>query len=101
MPANVGDAVFAYLFQGIGLSSDQEVSARKIIVDAQQAMQSLIPQPPLTELRLLTSGAVLVRPESKIALMAFVSSDGDRDLLEQRIAQENRVVKTAQPLTKP
>ncbi len=101
VPVNVGDAIYAFLFQGIGLSPDQELFARKLIADTQQAMQALIPQPPLTELRLLTSGAVLMRPDSKLALTSLITSDADRNLLESRIAFEQRVIKSISPVSRP
>ena len=93
VPVNAGDAIYGYLFQGITLSTDEESLARKIIVDAQEAMQALMPEPPLTELRLLASGLVVMRPESWSAFTSLVPNDADRALLEGRIVVEQRVVR--------
>jgi hypothetical protein len=88
----VSDIIYLRLFDGIALSSDEQTVARKTIADAEQEMQALMPESPMTELRLLASGAVLMRAESKLAFVALFTNDADRSVLESRIAIENRVV---------
>jgi hypothetical protein len=93
----VADVIYRLLFGGIALSPEEEAVARKLIDDADQEMRALIPEPPMIELRLLTSGAVVMRAESKSAFVALLTNPADRSVLESRIAIENRVVVRAVP----
>jgi beta-lactamase regulating signal transducer with metallopeptidase domain len=95
VPAGVGsivDAIYSRLFSGIALSPNDEGAAHTIIADAQREIQSLIPEPPMVQLRLFPTGGVLMSPEAKSALSALLTNDADRAVLESRIMVETRVV---------
>ncbi|HTE47763.1 MAG TPA: hypothetical protein VK636_21145, partial [Gemmatimonadaceae bacterium] len=86
------DAAFDRLLGGFALTPDQEATARTIIADARREMESLIPEVPMTELALIPSGNVLMRAESKATLLALLTNDADRALVDSRIALETRIV---------
>lgn len=89
----LSDVIYQRLFEGIALAPEQEASARTIIADAQQAMSALISEPPMVELRMLTTGAVLMSAESRATLLGLLATDADRALVDSRIAIETRVVR--------
>jgi hypothetical protein len=89
----LSDVIYQRLFEGIALAPEQEASARTIIDDAQQAMAALISEPPMVELRMLTTGAVLMSAESRATLLGLLATDADRALVDSRIAIETRVVR--------
>ena len=85
LEANLG---YARLFNGITLSPDDEQTARKMLVEAQQEM-SAIPKPtirPVTRLRVVRErGVALVGSGADSALIDLASTQADRDRVRSRI----------------
>jgi len=79
---------YARLFDGITLSPDDEQTARKMLVEAQQEM-SAIPKPtsrPVTRLRgVRERGVALVSPGADAALIDLASTQADRERVRARI----------------
>jgi hypothetical protein len=89
--------LFALLFDGINLSPDQEATARSILTTYRQKVAATIPDPLPFQLRMVGTADVLMRPESRAALLAILSSDADRAIVDSRIVTEVRVVNRQLP----
>jgi beta-lactamase regulating signal transducer with metallopeptidase domain len=89
------DATFHRLLDGISLSPAQESAARVIIATHQAAQQTLIPSM-TTYLTTVASGVLSMQPESQAALLALLTNDADRYLLQSRIVVARPTVKTPQ-----
>jgi hypothetical protein len=86
------EETFRRLFDGIALTPDQETNARAIIEATTERFFALLPDPPLTELRLVNAGRVAMRTGSRDMLAALLTNDADRALLESRTTVETRTI---------
>jgi hypothetical protein len=86
------EETFRRLFDGIALTPDQETNARAIIEATAERFFALLPDPPLTELRLVNAGRVAMRTGSRDMLAALLTNDADRALLESRTTVETRTI---------
>ena len=93
----IDDVVFGLLFNGISLSAEQDASARSILSSYRQKITATIPDPLPFQLRLQGTDNVVMRPESRAALLAILSNDADRDAVSSRIVVEVRVVNRQPP----
>ena len=88
----VENALFGILFNGISLSADQDAAARSILETYRQKITSAVPEPLPFQLRLQGTAGVIMRPESRTAVLAILSTDTDRAIVDSRILTEVRVV---------
>jgi len=65
-----------------------EANARAIIEATTEKFIAALPEPPLTELRLVNEGRVAMRAESRDMLSALLANEADRSLLESRTTVE-------------
>jgi beta-lactamase regulating signal transducer with metallopeptidase domain len=88
----IDDVMFGILFNGISLSTDQEAAARSTLKTYREKIAQSIPEPTPFLLRLQGATSVVMRPESRDALMAILSNDADREVVGSRIVVEVLVV---------
>jgi len=94
---SIDDLLFGILFNGIPLSPEQEAAGRTVLTTYRQKIAPTIPEPMPFQLRLQGTTDVLMRPESRAALLAILSSDADRAVVDSRILTEVRVVNRTLP----
>jgi beta-lactamase regulating signal transducer with metallopeptidase domain len=93
----VDDAIFGILFNGISLSPDQDAAGRSILTAYRQKVAATIPEPMPFQLRLQGTTDVLMRPESRAALLAILANDADRAVVDSRILTDVRIVNRQLP----
>ena len=93
----VEDVLFGLLLNGISLTPEQDASAHSILRTYRQKIVASLPEPMPFQLRLQGTADVLMRPESRAALLAILSNDADRAVVDSRIAVEVRVVNRQPP----
>lgn len=98
---SVDDVIFNLAFTGISLSAEQQASARSIITTYRQKLSATLPDPLPFQLRMQGTTGVLMRPESRTALLAILSNDADRAVVDSRIVTESRVVIVRPPPSPP
>jgi beta-lactamase regulating signal transducer with metallopeptidase domain len=85
--AQVTDAVFQRLFDGIGLTPEQETRAREAIARMQTDQRALVLPPALPALVALrpADGKIFLEARADSSLMSLLTSDADRQKLRDRI----------------
>jgi beta-lactamase regulating signal transducer with metallopeptidase domain len=83
----LAQAAYHALFDGIPLNAEQEAAARELILSTQRELVALRPEfaPPVLRYDPVR-GTVSMPSESAAQLMALLSSDADRAILQSRIA---------------
>lgn len=94
---SIDDAIFGVLFNGIALSPEQDAAGRSILTAYRQKIAPTIPEPMPFQLRLQGTTDVLMRPESRAALLAILANDADRAVVDSRILTEARIVNRQPP----
>ena len=93
----IDDVLFGLLLNGISLAPEQDAAAHSILKTYRQKIVSALPDPMPFQLRLQGTADVVMRPESRAALLAILSNDADRAVVDSRIAVEVRVVNRQLP----
>jgi len=93
----IDDVLFGILLNGISLTPEQDAAAHSILKTHRQKIVSALPEPMPFQLRLQGTADVLMRPESRAALLAILSSEADRAVVDSRIVVEVRVVNRQLP----
>lgn len=91
------DVLFNVLFNGISLSPEQQSTARSLLTTYRQKVAATLPEPMPFQLRLQGSAGVIMQPESREALLAILSNDSDRAVVDSRIVVDVRVVNRQPP----
>lgn len=99
--ASIDDVIFNSVFDGVALSAEQQVTARSILSTYRQKLVATIPDPVPFQLRMQGTTGVLMRPESRTTLLAILSNDADRAVVDSRILTETRVTVVRPPATPP
>lgn len=88
----IDDVLFGILFNGISLSAEQDATAHSVLKTYRQKIAATLPEPMPFQLRLQGTADVVMRPESRATLLAILSNDADRAVVDSRIIVEVRVV---------
>jgi hypothetical protein len=91
------DVLFNVLFNGIPLSAEQVATARSVLTTYRQKVATTIPEPMPWQLKLEGTADVVMQPASRDALLAILSNDSDRAVVDSRIVTEVRVVNRQPP----
>jgi hypothetical protein len=95
--ASFDDVLFNLLFNGIPLSVDQESTAKALLTTYRQKVAATVPEPMPFQLRLQGTAGAVMQPQTREALLAILSNDADRAVVDSRIVVEVRVVNRQPP----
>jgi beta-lactamase regulating signal transducer with metallopeptidase domain len=93
----IDDVQFRMLFGGITVTPEQEAAAKAALSAYRQKIIATMPAPLPFQLRLQGPSNVVMSPEGRTALLAILSSDADRTVVDSRIVVEVRVINRPAP----
>jgi beta-lactamase regulating signal transducer with metallopeptidase domain len=88
----VDDVLFAMLFNGIPLSPEQDTAAKSALRTYRGKIVATIPELGPLQLRLQGTSGVAMNSESRAALLAILSNDADRAVVDSRITVPVQIV---------